>query len=230
MEELYPSIKLKTIIVDFTGGMEIYKEIEKELEGLEIGTLINNVGVCYPYPEYFIDLPNRQKFYRDMLNCNILSVTMMTSLILPGMLDRRKGVVVNISSITSKMDAPFLALYSASKAFVDKFTQDLTLEYKDRGIIFQDLIPGYVVSNMSKVKAPHFFVPTAEAFVEKALNAVGLESRTTGWVSHQLLYACVHIGHFFRREMAGEISTMGMKQLWLYGKKVQYHRSRLEKN
>ena len=45
-------VKTKIIDVDFTRGLEIYDRIAKELEGLEIGVLVNNVGMSYTYPEY----------------------------------------------------------------------------------------------------------------------------------------------------------------------------------
>ncbi|ODM92833.1 Very-long-chain 3-oxoacyl-CoA reductase [Orchesella cincta] len=205
LREQFPSVQTKIIIVDFTKGPEIYGDIEKELQGLEIGMLVNNVGICYQFPEYFMDLPDRNQFCTDILNCNILSVTMMTSIVLPGMLERGKGVVINISSLSGIMDTPFMTLYAATKAFVDKFTQDLELEYREQGIIFQVLIPGYVVSNMSKVKTSNFFVPSAEDFVEKALSCLGLQSRTCAWLSHQILHACIRIGQFFRRDVAGEV-------------------------
>lgn len=45
-------VKTRIIDVDFTAGPEIYDRIGKEIEGLEIGVLINNVGMSYTYPEY----------------------------------------------------------------------------------------------------------------------------------------------------------------------------------
>ncbi|CAL8125537.1 unnamed protein product [Orchesella dallaii] len=225
IRELY-NVQTKVIIVDFTEGMEIYDGIEEGLKDLEIGTLINNVAMSYPFPEYFVDLPHGRKFYRDMLNCNMMSVTMMTSIVLPGMIQRKKGVVVNVGSLSSMMDTPFMSLYGSTKAFVDKFTMDLALEHKEHGIFFQSLIPGYVVSNMSKVRKSHFFVPTPEAFVEKALQAVGLQRRTALWLPHQILHACIHIGQFFRRDGAAEVSMVIGKQFWIYGKKVMFYRSK----
>ena len=45
-------VKTRIIDVDFTAGPEIYDRIAKEIDGLEIGVLINNVGMSYSYPEY----------------------------------------------------------------------------------------------------------------------------------------------------------------------------------
>ena len=53
-------VKTRIIDVDFTNGLEIYERIGKEIEGLQIGVLINNVGMSYNYPEYLAQVnPNR---------------------------------------------------------------------------------------------------------------------------------------------------------------------------
>lgn len=56
MTESQYGVKTKIIDVDFTNGAEIYDRIRKELEGLEIGVLINNVGMSYTYPEYLAEV------------------------------------------------------------------------------------------------------------------------------------------------------------------------------
>jgi len=71
--------------------------------------------MAYPYPEYFLDMPNGDKLCQDMIFCNIMSVTMMMRVIMPQMVERRKGVVVNMASIAAVAPTPLMCLYGASK-------------------------------------------------------------------------------------------------------------------
>lgn len=60
-EEISSATKVQTKVVkaDFSGGVEIYDGIERELENLDIGLLVNNVGMSYEFPEYFHQVENR---------------------------------------------------------------------------------------------------------------------------------------------------------------------------
>ena len=56
-------VDTKIIDVDFTRN-DIYERISKELDGMDIGILINNVGMSYSYPEYLKDIPDGDKLVR----------------------------------------------------------------------------------------------------------------------------------------------------------------------
>lgn len=146
-EEIRDTFKVETLVidVDFTSGLEIYDKIKRSVAGLEIGILVNNVGMFYNEMEYFLDLPELENMIDKMVKCNIVSVPMMCSLILPQMVARSNGLIINISSLSSKVVAPLMTIYSASKSFVDKFSTDLSIEYGHiKGLTIQSLTPGLV--------------------------------------------------------------------------------------
>ena len=68
-------VTVKIIVVDFSGGAKIYDKIRMELLGLEIGILINNVGVAYEHPDYFLNIPDDRLW--QLINVNMASVVMV---------------------------------------------------------------------------------------------------------------------------------------------------------
>ena len=61
----------------------------------------------------------------------------MTSIVLPGMSERKKGAIINVSSASGALPTPFLSLYSATKSFVDFFSEAVKVEYAKKGVIVQ---------------------------------------------------------------------------------------------
>ncbi|GBO13481.1 Inactive hydroxysteroid dehydrogenase-like protein 1 [Araneus ventricosus] len=151
---------------------------------------VNNVGVMYDFPEVFANVPEKKLW--ELININIASVTMMTYIIIPQMVQRKKGIIVNMSSISSFNPLPLMAVYSASKVFVDWFSRALNYEYKDQGIIVQSLIPSYISTSLVKfssfLQRPNFIVPDPHRFVNSAIQTIGVSNRTTGFWSHGLQY------------------------------------------
>lgn len=185
-------VKTKIIDIDFTSSDKDYiPRLQTELKDLEIGLLVNNVGLSYDHPEEFLKIENGEQKVRDLVNVNITSMNAMTRLILPQMKQRQKGAVINLSSMSALIPAPLLSVYAGVKAYVDTFTKGLALEYGKYGITVQCVLPGYVVSNMSGLKRPSFIAPTPDVFVKSALGRLGVFSRTTGYIVHDLMVAFI---------------------------------------
>ncbi|XP_034541574.1 very-long-chain 3-oxoacyl-CoA reductase-A [Notolabrus celidotus] len=179
-------VETKTIAVDF-GSADIYPKIEAGLTGLEVGVLVNNVGVSYSYPEYFLNIPDLDNFITNMVNVNITSVCQMTRLVLPRMAERSKGIVLNISSASGMYPVPLLTVYSSTKAFVDFFSRGLQEEYRRQGIIVQSVLPFFVATKMTRIRKPTLDKPTPERYVAAELSTVGLQTQTNGYFPHAVM-------------------------------------------
>uniref|UniRef100_A0A8C4Y591 3-ketoacyl-CoA reductase n=1 Tax=Gopherus evgoodei TaxID=1825980 RepID=A0A8C4Y591_9SAUR len=178
-------VETKIIAADFGEREDIYSRIKAGLEGLEIGVLVNNVGISYTYPEYFLDVPDLDNTINKMIKINIVSVCkVMTVFSLPF---RSTGIILNISSGAGMYPSPLLTLYSATKAFVDFFSRGLHAEYKSKGIIVQSVLPYFVATKMSKIRKPTFNKPSPETFVRAALGTIGLQSQTNGCLPHAII-------------------------------------------
>lgn len=70
--------------------------------------------------------------FNKIIHVNIFSVTFMTTMLLPRMVEKGKGAIVNIGS-ASCFGFPLLTVYVATKAYVDSFSRNLAYEYKDKG-------------------------------------------------------------------------------------------------
>ncbi|XP_042903652.1 very-long-chain 3-oxoacyl-CoA reductase-B [Parasteatoda tepidariorum] len=179
------SVKTKVVAVDFTKDVDIYDIIRREIEDLDIGVLVNNIGMSYKYAEYLTKIVDGVQFSDDCVKANITSCTRMTMLVLPVMEKLGKGVILNVSSLSALSPMPLLSLYSATKVYVKFLTEAVHDEYKSKGIIIQAVLPGFVSTNMSKMR-PSFTTCTPEAFVKWAMKSVGVEMRTYGYPVHKL--------------------------------------------
>ncbi|MDA0351770.1 MAG: SDR family NAD(P)-dependent oxidoreductase [Chloroflexi bacterium] len=82
--------------------------------------------------------------FDHMVDVNLLAPVALTRLVLPGMLERKRGHVVNISSLAGKAGTPYEVAYSTTKHGLMGMTRSLRGEFRDRGIGFSVICPGFV--------------------------------------------------------------------------------------
>ncbi|NWR48445.1 HSDL1 protein, partial [Regulus satrapa] len=179
------------IVADFSKGPELYPAIKEALKDREIGILVNNVGIFYAHTDYFTNLSEATLW--DLIHVNISSATMMTHIVLPGMVKKKKGAIVNLSSAVCCQPAPMLTVYGASKSYLDYFSRALHYEYASKGIFVQSLMPFVIHTKMvgfsSILSRRSIFFPSAEEYASHAVSTLGLSIRTTGYWKHSIQFA-----------------------------------------
>jgi short-subunit dehydrogenase len=136
-----PNITIKTIIKDLTepdAAKDIYEELEKDK--IIIDVLVNNAGFGH-YGEFSeTDWETELK----MLKLHIVTLTHMTKLFLKGMLERKRGKIMNVASMAAFQPSPLMSVYFASKAYILHFSEAIANEVRDSGVTVTVLCPGAI--------------------------------------------------------------------------------------
>jgi short-subunit dehydrogenase len=146
-------------------------------EGLPIDALVNNAGFGVPGTLLKSDWPRHAEFLQVML----VAVVELTYRLLPSMLDRGYGRVVNVASLAGLL--PGVAghtLYAATKSFLIRFSESLSTEVADRGVHVTAVCPGFTMSEFHDVsgtrqivsRMPSFMWMNADAVAEQGFAAV----------------------------------------------------------
>lgn len=106
--------------------------------GLTVDVLVNNAGFGDLGPFADADL---SKMLR-MIQVNVAALTELTGLFLPGMRTRRNGRILNLGSVAGFQPGPLMAVYYATKAFVNSFSEALSNELEGSGVTVTCLCPG----------------------------------------------------------------------------------------
>ncbi|XP_075433034.1 inactive hydroxysteroid dehydrogenase-like protein 1 isoform X2 [Ascaphus truei] len=182
-------VRTSFIEADFSRGREVYPPIKEALRHVDVGILVNNAGAFYDYPQCVTELPEENIW--DMININIAAATMLVHIVLPGMVQRRKGAIINVSSGSCVQPAPQITVYAATKAFLDYFTQTLRYECESQGIFVQSLLPYFVNTNMTSQVLGYllrwpWLVPSPKVYAREAVCTIGNSHRTAGYWFHYI--------------------------------------------
>ncbi|XP_038892142.1 very-long-chain 3-oxoacyl-CoA reductase-like protein At1g24470 [Benincasa hispida] len=195
----FPDTKVKIIELDFTDDdiSAGIAEIKEVIEDLDVGILINNVGITYPNASFFHEVD--EKVWMNVFKVNVKGTTWVTKAVLPKMIKKNKGAIVNIGSGAAVIvpSHPLYAIYAATKAYVDQLSRSLHVEYKDWGIDVQCQVPLYVATEMASrvasVSRASLFIPSADDYVKASIRRIGYEPRCTPYWAHSLqwCFACL---------------------------------------
>ncbi len=114
----------------------------------QVELLVNSAG--FPGYRPFVELDPHVA--DDLLSLHVRTVTMLTRAVLPGMVQRHRGVIINVASLLSLSGTipanpmPYRAVYAGAKSYVLTFTQALAGELRDSGVRLQALLPGVVAT------------------------------------------------------------------------------------
>ena len=138
LEEQY-GIRVVTIQKDLSApdaAQEIFDEVSRQ--NISVDYLINNAG--FGDIGFFADCDWHKQ--AGMINLNIMALTHLTRLFVPGMIKRQYGKILNLSSTAAFQPGPTMSVYFATKAYVLNFSQAINNELREYGITVTTLCPG----------------------------------------------------------------------------------------
>ena len=185
------SVRCHTIAIDLSepdAAQRVHAETESK--GLQVDWLVNNAG--FGTSGRFETLPLEREL--EEIQLNVAALVALARLYLPGMLARGRGQIVNLGSVGSFVPTPYMATYSATKAFILSFSEALATEVGGKGVGVLALCPGATKTEFQQVagvseNVPEFSYMTAEAVVRQAINAAksGRHTLVPGWMNKVMI-------------------------------------------
>lgn len=166
------SVQVAVNLVDLSEQSSVLEFADQLSETKRVDMLVNSAG----FGTYGAFAKVDAARIAQEINVDMFALMMLTRAVLPGMLARAKGAIVNVSSVGGYNCAPYFATYSGIKSGVITFTESLYGELKGTGVRAQVACPGPVptefneVSGVNETPVPDFMIQSAEKFVSGALR------------------------------------------------------------
>ena len=137
--------EVRVVVADL-GSRDDLAMLVEVATGEPLTMLVNNAGMAHYMP--FLELP--PEYAEELVSVDVLAPTMLARAVLPGMVERGAGALINLSSMlafsgtTREVQLPRRAVYASTRAYVVAFSQLLQSELQDTGVYVQALCPGIV--------------------------------------------------------------------------------------
>lgn len=208
------NIRVTIISIDLSKGDAPEKLFQAtEDQNLTVDYLINNAGFGGHGEFYQQDLGKMT----SMIDVNIRALTALTRLYLPGMISRNDGKILNVSSTAGFLPGPLQAVYYATKAYVNSFSQALAEELSKTNVTVTALCPGPVeteflqVANMEGVELTKGDVATAADVAKIGYQAM-LEGKLIKIDDPKLSFLINWVVPFVPRKLVLKLSHQTMKK------------------
>ena len=145
LEQRHP-IKARAVACDLGSPSEL-AALLSEVRGLELDYLVNNAG--FGTVGAFAELPAERE--AAMIDLNVKALVRLTREVLPSMLERHQGSILNIGSTAGFQPGPYMATYYATKAFVNSFSEALVYELRGTGVSVTLSCPGPTLTEFGAV-------------------------------------------------------------------------------
>ena len=202
--------RLEPLTADLMTKQGLASVVRRIEELREIELLINNAGLANPADFLHASLDREIAAIR----LNVEAVVRLTHRVLEGMVQRRRGAILNLASVVAFQPFPHFAVYAATKAFVLSFTEALAEEIRGTGVRILALCPGSVATELDVFahnegllgKLPSL---TAEQVVETGLRALeeGRVVRVVGAFNRFLPF----MGRFMPRSVIRRLMGLSVK-------------------
>jgi len=143
-----PALKVHVRAVDLTNRDELGAVLEAlERDGIDIDILINNAG----FGDYAVFAEGEWSKFEEMLELNVVSATFLLRRLIPPMVRRGFGAILNVGSTAGMVPMPAMSVYGASKAYLNSLSEALSAELDGTGVKVTVLCPGPVPTEFQAV-------------------------------------------------------------------------------